>query len=470
MKPVERLPPALRRLVAATSFGFVVVQLDVTIVNVALPRIGAELGTGTDGLQWVVDAYTLAFAVFLLSAGVIGDRFGSKRAYLTGFWLFATASLACGLAGSGGFLVAARAVQGVGAALLVPNSLALLNHATAHSPPLRAHAVGLWTAASAAAIACGPLTGAILLGLFGWRSIFFANLPLCLLGLLLTRRAVPEKDRPEADHPLDWAGQALAVLVLTALTGAVIELRPLGLAHPVVLGGFAAALLGGAAFLAVESRVREPMLPLGFFRRPNFSAATVFGTLLNLTYYGVLFVLSLYLQQAHGYSPIRTGLAYLPLTATFVVSNLLSARLAARRGPRLTMITGALIGAAGFALLSRLDAGSSFGSMLPAFVLIPGGMGLAVPAMTTAILSTVERGRSGTASAVLNTARQAGGAIGVALFGALAAGAAPRIVGGLRASAVISTTLLLLGAGLARAFLRDPDHIRPERFAEGPLE
>jgi len=450
---VPSLPPALRWLVAATSFGFVVVQLDVTIVNVALPRLGADLAMGTDGLQWVVDAYTLAFAVFLLSAGVIGDRLGSKRAYLTGFFLFALSSLACGVAGSGALLISARAAQGIGAALLVPNSLALLNHATAHNPALRAHAIGIWTAASAAAIACGPLVGAVLLGLFGWRSIFYVNLPLCALGLYLTRRAVPEKDQRHADHALDPLGQILAILVLTGLTGAVIELRPLGLGHPLVLSGFGVALVGTAAFVAAERRAAAPMLPLGFFRLPNFSAATVFGIMVNLTYYGVLFVLSLYLQQAHGYSAIQTGLAYLPLTATFIVSNLLSARLAARRGTRVTMITGALIGTAGFALLSRLGPESSFLAMLPAFVLIPGGMGLAVPAMTTAILAAVHGSRAGTATAVLNTARQAGGAVGVAIFGALANGAPERIVTGLRAASFASVGLLLGAAILAAGFI-----------------
>lgn len=454
--PTPSLPPALRWLLAATSFGFVVVQLDVTIVNVALPRIGADLGIGTDGLQWVVDAYTLTFAVFLLSAGVLGDRFGSKRVYLIGFVLFALASLTCGMAASGMLLIVARAAQGVGAALLVPSSLALLNHATAHNSALRAHAVALWTAASAAAIACGPLTGALLLGLFGWRSIFFVNLPICVVGLWLTRRAVAEKDRVDVGHPLDWAGQVLAILALTGLTAAVIELRPLGFGHPLVLAGFGMALAGSVAFIAAERRVRTPMLPLAFFHLPNFSAATVFGILLNLTYYGVLFVLSLYLQQAHGYSAIQAGCAYLPLTATLVAGNLCSARLAARRGTRVTMITGALIGTVGFVLLSRLGQGSSFFAMLPAFILIPFGMGLAVPAMTTAILATVESERSGTASAVLNTARQAGGAIGVAIFGALANGAGSRIVAGLQASALISVGLLLAAATLAWVFIRRP--------------
>lgn len=450
------MPAPLRWVLLATSFGFVMVQLDVTIVNVALPRIGADLGTGSAGLQWVVDSYTLAFAVLLLSAGALSDRLGSRKAYLAGFVVFTAASLACGLAPNGAALICARAFQGLGAALLVPSSLALLNHSFDHNPELRARAIGMWTAASAVAIASGPVVGALLLRSFGWRSIFFANLPLGAIGLALTRRAVPQGLHDEVDHPLDLPGQFLAIAALTGLTGAVIEFRPLGAFHPVVLGGILVALAAGCGFVAVEKHVRSPMLPLSFFQLPNVSAATVFGILVNFTYYGVVFVISFYLQQTHGYSPLRAGVAYLPLTATFVFSNLSSGWMAGRFGPRTPMVLGALIGMWGFVLLHRLDGASPFVAMLPAFILLPAGMGLAVPAMTTTILASVDRARSGTASGVLNAARQAGGAMGVAVFGALAAGGGSRIVTGLKASAAISAGLLLVAAALATS-------IRPPR-------
>jgi MFS transporter, DHA2 family, methylenomycin A resistance protein len=450
------MPAPLRWVLLATSFGFVMVQLDVTIVNVALPRIGADLGTGSAGLQWVVDSYTLAFAGLLLSAGALGDRLGSRKAYLSGFVVFTAASLACGLAPNGTALIWARTVQGAGAALLVPSSLALLNHAFDHNPELRARAIGMWTAASAVAISSGPVVGALLLRSLGWRSIFFVNLPLGAIGLALTRRAVPQALHDEVDHPLDLPGQFLAIAALTGLTGAVIEFRPLGAFHPVVLGGILLAIAGGCGFVAVEKHVRFPMLPLSFFQLPNVSAATVFGILVNFTYYGVVFVISFYLQQTHGYSPLRAGVAYLPLTATFVFSNLSSGWMAGRFGPRTPMVLGALIGTAGFVLLHRLDGASPFLAMLPAFILLPAGMGLAVPAMTTTILASVDRARSGTASGVLNAARQAGGAMGVAVFGALAAGGGSHIVTGLRASAAISTGLLLVAAALATS-------IRPPR-------
>lgn len=431
-------------IVTAASFGFVVVQLDVTIVNVALPAMGASLKAGIAELQWVVDAYALVFAVLLLSAGVIGDRLGSRRAYLAGFWIFAAASAACGLAPGALSLIAARAAQGLGAALLVPSSLAILNHVSGHDTGLRARMVGAWTAAGGVSIAAGPVLGGLLLGWFGWRTIFLVNLPLCAFALWLTAAVVPKADPRDTKESLDVPGQVLAVATLTGLVGAVIEARPLGLGHPIVIAGLAMALIGGIAFVIVERRAKAPMLPLDFFARPNFTPATVFGIMVNLTYYGVIFVLSLYLQSVKHWTAAQTGLAYLPLTGGFILSNMLSGVAVGRFGSRPPMIAGGLIGTAGFLLLSRLDAHSGYLAMLLPFLLIPGGMGLAVPAMTTAILAGVEREASGVASAVLNTARQAAGAIGVALFGALAANG--QVVPGLHLSAVISAGCVFTGA------------------------
>jgi MFS transporter, DHA2 family, methylenomycin A resistance protein len=434
-------------VVTAASFGFVVVQLDVTIVNVALPAIANSLGAGIAELQWVVDAYSLVFAVLLLTAGVVGDRFGSRRAYLAGFWVFALASLGCGLSTDAATLIAARALQGIGAALLVPSSLSILNHASGHDRALRARMVGLWTAAGGVSIAAGPIVGGLLLGWFGWRTIFLVNLPICAFAMILTMKVTPKAEVPEKRRSLDPLGQILAILALTGLVGAVIEARPLGVTHPLVLGGVAMAILAAIGFVMVEHRSRAPMLPLEFFGRPNFTPATLFGVVANMTYYGVIFVLSLYLQQVKGWSAALSGLAFLPLTGGFIVSNMISGAVVARWGSRPPMVIGGIIGALGFALLSLLDEHSSYFAMLAPFILIPGGMGLGVPAMTTAILGSVEREASGVASAVLNTARQAAGAIGVALFGALAGGG--EIVAGLRLSATISIVLVLIGAVLA---------------------
>ncbi len=445
-KQTDHLRKALLWLLVATSFAFVVVQLDVTIVNVALPQIGAALHAGVAGLQWVVDAYTLSFAALLISAGVIGDRFGSRRIYLIGFFIFTAASIVCGFAPTIGILIAARALQGAGAALLVPTSLAILNHSSEENPALRARMVALWTAAGGVSIAAGPVAGGFLLAAFGWRSIFLVNIVLCGIGIFLVLKFVqPDFQKPNSrtieSHPaesrhLDLPGQILGVLALTGLVGAIIESGHLGLKHPVVVSGFLLGALASAMFIYVERRAASPMLPLQFFSLPGFNAAVVFGIIVNLTYYGVIFVLSLYLQQALGYSALRTGFAFLPLTATFIVSNVITGWLTARAGSRFPMILGALIGMLGYALLLRLNAETSLLNMLPAFVLIPGGMGLAVPAMTTSILSSVPRERSGTASAVLNTARQTGGAIGVAVFGALLGHGRDKIIPGLHTSAL----------------------------------
>jgi MFS transporter, DHA2 family, methylenomycin A resistance protein len=451
--PHDRPTGSAGWVIAASSFAFAVIQLDVTIVNVALPRIAEDLGASLAELQWVVDAYTLGFAALLLSAGVVVDRLGAKRVFSAGFAGFALASLACGLAPGPGFLNATRAIQGIGAALLVPGSLAVLNDACAHDWRLRARAIGIWTAAGGAAIGAGPVAGGLLLAWLGWRSIFFVNLPICALGLLLTLRCVPPPQRDKKKHhSFDLPGQALAIVALTALIGAVIEARPLGFTHPVVVTGCLLALAGTAGFIAVEARTDSPMLPLHFFLLPGFTPAVAFGVLVNCAYYGIIFVLSFYLQKSMGYSTVQAGLAFLPLTGTFIASNITSGWMVGRTGARAPMVLGALIGAAGYLLLHRLDGRASFIEMLPAFVLIPVGMGLAVPAMTTSILSSVDRARSGTASAVLNAARQVGGAIGVAAFGALVSGVAGgQIVSGLKIAALSAVGLLLVATIVALA-------------------
>ncbi len=469
----------LARIIVTLSIGFVVTQLDVTIVNIALARIAADLHARVAGLQWIVDAYTLAFAVLMLSAGALGEQFGARRMYAGGMALFAGASLACGLAPGPATLVAARALQGVGAAAMLPNSLALLNRSCAHDPRLRARAVGLWTAAGAISIAAGPVVGGVLIAGLGWRSIFLVNLPLCAAGLLATLAWVPaapgaRRAAGARARGLDLPGQGLAVLALTAFTGAVIECRPLGLAHPLVVGSAAAALAAGVAFVVVESRAAAPMLPLALFRKRSFSAAVLFGICVNLSYYGMVFVLSLYLQQARGYSATGAGLAFLPLTGGFLVSNVLSGWVVARFGVRVPMIAGGATAALGYALLHHLDAATPLPVVLVAFVLIPSGMGLAVPAMTTAVLASVERQRAGIASAALNTARQAGGAIGVAAYGALASGAgAAHIVAGMQTSSAISAGLLIIGIGLAclihpQAHAAQPDDATPAGGAAQP--
>ncbi|MCA8253306.1 MFS transporter [Burkholderia sp. AU31624] len=462
--PTPAFPSALARVVATVSTGFVVTQLDVTIVNIALAHLAGDLRLPVAGLQWVVDAYTLAFAVLMLSGGALGDRFGARRLYIAGLVLFALASLACGAANAPAMLIAARALQGVGAAAMLPNSLALLNDACRHDPHLRARAVGGWTAAGSISIAAGPVVGGVLIAAWGWRGIFLVNLPLCAAGLaaafawIPARRAAAPGAPSRSIRALDLRGQFIAIAMLTALTGAVIEWRPLGFTHPVVAGGFALAALAALAFVAVETRTATPMLPLSLFRHRTFSAAVLFGICVNLTYYGTVFVLALYLQRARGETALQAGLAFLPLTGGFLLSNLASGRVVARHGPRAPMLAGALVAALGYGSLHVIDASTPLAVLLVPFLLIPTGMGFAVPAMTTAVLASVAPERAGIASAVLNTARQAGGAIGVAAFGALAGGGgAAQVVDGLRIETAVSVALLVTAALLATRVRPDAD-------------
>jgi MFS transporter, DHA2 family, methylenomycin A resistance protein len=316
--------------------------------------------------------------------------------------------------------------------------------------------VGWWTAAGSISIAAGPVVGGVLIAAWGWRGIFLVNLPLCAAGLAAAFAWIPARGTaaPAAAsrsiRALDLRGQFIAIAMLAALTGAVIEWRPLGFTHPVVAGGFVLAALAALAFVAVEARTATPMLPLSLFRHRTFSAAVLFGICVNLTYYGTVFVLALYLQRARGESALQAGLAFLPLTGGFLLSNLASGRVVARHGPRAPMLAGALVAALGYGSLHFVDASTPLAALLVPFLLIPTGMGFAVPAMTTAVLASVAPERAGIASAVLNTARQAGGAMGVAAFGALAGGGgAAQVVSGLRIETAVSVALLVTAALLA---------------------
>lgn len=434
----------------AACFGFMVVQLDVTIVNVALPELATRLRTDLAGLQWVVDAYTLLFASLLLSAGALIDRIGARRSFLIGLGGFLLASAACGAAQTVAQLIAARALQGLFAAPMVPASLALLNHAYADDPPRRARAMALWTASGALAAATGSLAGGVLLQTLGWRSIFLINLPICAVGIALAWRLAETPRRPE--RALDLAGQILAVVGLAALIAAIIETPRLGAHHPAVWGAATLAAACALAFVAVESRAAQPLLPPRLFARPGFRVALLSALAISLAYYSLLFAMSLYLQQFAGYSSLQAGLAYLPLAAAFVAANLLSARWLVRHGVRSAIALGSLICAAGFAWLSRLAPGDNYLWILPAFLAIPAGMGLAMPAATGLILASVEREQSGTAAAAINAVRQTGAALGVALCGLLLAGGG--IAAGLQTVCYVALAALLVSAALSHLSLR----------------
>ena len=426
---------------AAMSLGCGIVQLDVTIVNTALTSIGGSLGGGVAELQWVVSVYTIAFAALILTAGALGDRIGAKRIFMAGFALFTSASLACALAPNALILIAARAVQGAGAAILVPNSLALLNHAYPDEKA-RGRAVGIWAAGASLALTAGPLAGGILIALVGWRSIFLVNLPIGLVGLWLTWRYASETTRSPG-RELDLLGQAAAIGALGCLAGGIIEGGALGWRHPFVLAGFAAAAILGALFIAQEWRVEQPMLPLGLFRHRLFALPAIVGLVVNVAFYGLIFVLSLYFQQVNHLSPFAAGLAFLPMMGAVLPMNLLAARAAERFGAPATVALGAGIAAIGCVALVGIASGQSYWAMGAQLLTIGAGLGLLVPPLTSTLLGSVEKARSGIAAGVLNATRQTGSVIGVALFGALIGGGAEAFIAGAREALIVSAALLI---------------------------
>jgi MFS transporter, DHA2 family, methylenomycin A resistance protein len=431
-----------RLTLIATSLGFALIILDVTVVNVALERIEASLETGVTGLQWVLNAYTLVFASLLLTAGALGDHFGAKRIFIGGFALFTVASLICGLAGSIAILIAGRIAQGAGAALCVPASLALVS-ASFPDAGARARAVSIWAGVGGLALAAGPVVGGVMVDRFGWPSIFFLNLPLGLLGLGLTLAYAPSGPRTP-DRGLDLVGQAFAIIALAGLTFGFVESGQFGWMHPLVVAGFGVFVVAGATFLLTEARSADPMLPLSLFRASAVGAACLVGLLTNFAYYGLMFVLSLFFQAAKGYSPLATGLAFLPMTALVTIANLAAGALTARFGPRLPMVVGQALAACGYFALAGTDAGTSYSMIVGPLLAAGVGVALTVPSMTAAVLTNVEKQRTGIASGALNAARQTGGVIGVGVFGSLVA-EPDRLLGGMQLALILAGAALVIG-------------------------
>jgi DHA2 family methylenomycin A resistance protein-like MFS transporter len=392
----------------AICAGYFMVILDTTAVNTALPSLRADLGASVADLQWVVDGYTLAFAALLLSGGALGDRLGARRVFALGLAGFVTTSAVCGLAPSVATLVGARVLQGVAAAVLVPASLALVQ-ASSDSSAGRARAVGAWGAVAGIAAASGPVIGGALSSAVSWRVVFFVNVPIGLAALALMPGV---RDAPR--HParrLDLAGQLLAVVALAALTVALIEDLPEALA---------VAALAAVAFVAVERRVPEPVLPLDLLRAPGFAGGTLIGLLMNLGFYGQLFVVNLLFQEQRGLSAIQAGLAILPEGICVSLGSLLSGRLTARAGgPRPTLVLGLSLAAAGLVGLAVLGADAPYAALVAPLAATGLGMSLTMPAATTAVVEAAPGGRAGLAAGVINASRQVGGVIGVALLGAL---------------------------------------------------
>jgi MFS transporter, DHA2 family, methylenomycin A resistance protein len=400
----------------SVCLGFFVIQLDVTIVNVALPAIQREIGGSLAGLQWVIDAYTLALASIMLTAGSTADRLGARKVFVLGLAAFAVGSAACAAAPSLSVLIAARAVQGLGASALLPCSLALIVHQFP-DPRARARALGVWGGMGSVGVALGPVLGGALVTAAGWRSIFLVNVPICGLTVALVRRYADESPK-HPDRRTDVPGLLLGVTTLAGLTAGFITAGQQGWFAPLPGALLAAGLIAGWLFVRAERRQPSPVLPLGLFRSRNLSGATGVGLIFNLVLYGSLLCLSLCLQGERHESVLATGLLLLPMSVTVGVGSLASGPLTARLGPRPPMIAGLTLAAIGAALLAAAGTATSLPLILAGSVLL-GLVSLAMPAMTAAVVGAAGPGHAGVASGILNAARQSGGALGVAVLGSL---------------------------------------------------
>jgi DHA2 family methylenomycin A resistance protein-like MFS transporter len=409
-------------MLVVLCFGMFLVLLDVTVVNVALPGIGRSLGADRAGLQGVVDAYAVALASLLLGVGAVGDRFGHRRAVASGVAVFGLASLGCGLAPGIGWLIAARAAQGVGAALLLPGSLALV---TALFPERReqARALGVWAAVSSLALPVGPVLGGWLVDAAGWRWVFLLNVPVTAVVAVAVIVVVREPAAPRARRGLDVRGLALAPVALGSSVWAVIAYGH-GAGRTAAAAG-AVAVLAGALLVAAERRTREPMIPARLFRVRGVAAANGVALLMNLVTNGTLLVVTLYLQQVRGWSALSAGLMLVPMAAPLVLMAPVSGALTARYGPRAVVVSGAAVALAGSLslLLVRTDGGPVL--LLPALVGLGVGNGLLVSAVVAGAMRALPSDRAGLAGGLNNTARQVGTALGVAIFGAVVGPATP---------------------------------------------
>ena len=434
-----------RASLAVAMLGFFVVALDAQIVNVALPHIRAELGGGLSGLQWIVTGYTLMFSALQLFGGTLSDRIGARRAYGIGMTVFVVASAVCAAAPSLTVLIAGRVLQGIGAAMITPTSLALIREAFLDAVQ-RGRAITYWALGGSVAAAAGPVLGGVLTQ-FGWRWIFLVNLPVGIVALVVLPRVAPSARRVA---PFDWAGQIAAIAALGGLTFGIIEGGSVGYAAPEVLAAFVVAVIGAVIFLIAQARGRHPMMPLDLFRSGTVSTGLGIAFVTMAAFYGVVFVQSLYFQEQRGATALVTGLLFLPMTGLVAVFNPFVARAMERLGKIVTTIGGMVLMALGLIALACLPADTPI--LVAALLMVPVGLGgsFTVPPVTALILDQVPAARAGTASGVLNTARQMGGSLGIAIFGAVLA-VQPTFQTGLRTDYAITGAVLLV---LAVAALR----------------
>ncbi|HTP15106.1 MAG TPA: DHA2 family efflux MFS transporter permease subunit [Streptosporangiaceae bacterium] len=415
MSPSELSPRRRNLVLAICCMSLLIVGLDVTIVNVALPSIQHDLHAPVSGLQWTIDAYTLVLASLLMLSGSTADRLGRKRTFMTGLVLFTLGSLLCSLAPGLGWLVAFRMVQAVGGSMLNPVAMSIITN-TFTEPRERARAIGIWGGVVGISMALGPIAGGALVGSVGWRGIFWVNIPVGLAALLLTFLFVPESRAPHARR-LDPVGQLLVIAALASLTYAIIEGPSSGWTSAKIVGFFALAVVALIALIAYEPRRDEPLLDLRFFRSAPFSGATVIAVSAFAALSGFLFINTLYLQDVRGYSPLHAGLYTVPMAVMTVVFAPLSGRIVGGRGPRLPLVVAGVALTVSAVMLTGLTSTTSTGWLIAAYVIFGLGFGVVNAPITNTAVSGMPRSQAGVAAGIASTSRQVGGSLGVAVVG-----------------------------------------------------
>ncbi len=442
---------------AAVSFGLFMIMLDNTVVNVALPSIQRDLGVGLSELEWIVTGYALTFAALMLIGGKLADAYGRRLIFVVGIVVFTLSSLGCGLASSGGMLIGARIVQGVGAALMNPATLSII--AATFPPRERGRAIGIWAGVSALALAIGPLIGGLLTTHIGWSWIFFVNVPVGVLGIVASYLLIDES-RDETHERLDLPGLVTSALGLFSLTYGLIEANSYGWGSARIVGTFVVAGVALTAFLMLERHQRAPMLDLTLFRNSTYTGANLAMLLTALAMFGVFFFVSLYMQNILGYSAVQAGAAFLPMTVVIILVAPIAGRTSDRFGSRWLMAAGMTLLAVQLFYFSRLGADTTFWTLMPA--LLVGGLGMSLTMTPSAAAATraVPVHKAGVGSAVLNAFRQVGGSIGIALMGAIMAHEAAgqrtteAFLRGFSRSLTVASAIALAGAFVAAGLVR----------------
>lgn len=416
-----RLQDSNRRwwTLGAMCFALFMVMLDNTVTNVALPSIQRDFGASLSALEWVINGYTLAFAVLLVTGGRLGDIFGRRKVFLIGVVVFAVSSATIGFAPTEGWLVAFRVVQGVGAALMMPGTLSIISNA--FPPEERGKAIGTWAGVSAIALALGPVLGGWLTEEVSWRAIFFLNLPVAALAVVVTLFAAEESRDETVSRKVDFPGIAAITVGIGALVLALVEGNAWGWTSAGILGLLAASIAGLVGFVLIERRSPAPIVDFEFFRSRSFLGANIVAFAVSFAMFAMFFFLALYMQNILGYGPLDAGIRFLPSTLVVIVMGPIAGRLADRIGPKPLMVSGLLVIALSLLMQSRIGVDTTFSTLLVPFVLMGLGMGLVMSPMTTAAMNAVDRTKAGVASGTLSMSRMVGGTFGVAALGALVA-------------------------------------------------